>query len=926
MAAQEMQMAEKTTSQTAPWWRKALSIALEGLRTGFGLFIRPAPEEEVAVPEGERAETPPARPGASSLDAASLYQLSKGKKHKTNNDRRRNLRLRAATVDSTQVRAEKPQVKPAKKSVVRKKIAPVAKAAKKLRSVRMPVLAPVVAQGKPEPVKPVLAAAPPVPKAQPVPVLPKIPVAKPAFEASRKPLAAAPRTENPQPAAPMQTASRPSAKALPAPRVEATEPVRPELAHIAKVEVAPIFVPVQMPEPVAEPVAPPEPTAVPAPQIVAEPEPVPEALPQVAPEPAPEPVADVEIVEVAVEAATPEVAPEPAAEPEPSEEPIPEPISTEVDTASTISTAPEPVEMIVEEEYETVEPEPLPASETTAESAQPAVEESAQEEQEEIEMTAIFLDAVGLQAASDEAFEPVPDEKPLAEAEPTASPLAPAGETVAAEEPAPAPAAYDPSLETMEEMEVTQNSDPVHESVTPEPVEENATELIPETSGEVAPSDSEDSGDTEDVATPEPDDEQDDVPTDAAPADPVDAVDEAPSDIADEQSESVEPESGPSSEEEPSGTANEAVEQTGDETELVAAQTATEAVTESAEEQEPPAEEAFVQEDEAAPEEGREDAPEPVAEEETAEQMPAEAAVAVPVAAEPVAASAGDDGEDGEPTLDAVEAKPTHPMIRREISADAPFSLLVNQVYEGPLDLLLDLIRKQDIDIYDIPIARITQQFLSYVNQLKSTDVDTAGEFIYMASLLIHIKSKMLLPRAVVGSEDAAEDPRRELVERLLEHERFKNAAQMLLEKQMIEAATWTNPGVREFRDASAAEPEIAADTTDLVRIFREILDRARNRPVIDVEEDSVTVGQMMQYLSRRLTMEDKPVSLRRLLSHTKSERALIAMFLALLELVRMQAILLRQDLAFSEIFIKKHSGFEAAMNQTATSLEDEWR
>ena len=195
----------------------------------------------------------------------------------------------------------------------------------------------------------------------------------------------------------------------------------------------------------------------------------------------------------------------------------------------------------------------------------------------------------------------------------------------------------------------------------------------------------------------------------------------------------------------------------------------------------------------------------------------------------------------------------------------------MGQVYDGPLDLLLDLIRKQDIDIYDIPIARITAQFLAYVNQLKASDVDVAGEFIYTASLLIHIKSKMLLPRAPAGPDDAAEDPRRELVERLLEHERFKNAAQMLQQKQMLEAATWTNPGMREFKDDAAAEPEIAADTVDLVRIFRDILERARNRPVLDVEEDSVTVGQMIQFLARRLTMEDKPVALRRLLSHTRS-------------------------------------------------------
>jgi len=223
-------------------------------------------------------------------------------------------------------------------------------------------------------------------------------------------------------------------------------------------------------------------------------------------------------------------------------------------------------------------------------------------------------------------------------------------------------------------------------------------------------------------------------------------------------------------------------------------------------------------------------------------------------------------------------------------------------------------------------IAKITAQFLAYVNQLKAGDVDVAGEFIYIASLLIHIKSKMLLPRAPSGPEDAAEDPRRELVERLLEHERFKNAAQMLQQKQMLEAATWTNPGMREFKDDVAAEPEIAADTDDLVRIFRDVLDRIRTRPTFNVQEDSITVGQMIQFLARRLIMEDKPVALRKLLSHTKSERALVAMFLALLELVRLQAVLLRQDRAFSEIFVKKQDGFDAVMNESASNARDDWK
>jgi len=263
---------------------------------------------------------------------------------------------------------------------------------------------------------------------------------------------------------------------------------------------------------------------------------------------------------------------------------------------------------------------------------------------------------------------------------------------------------------------------------------------------------------------------------------------------------------------------------------------------------------------------------------------------------------------------------------RDEESENSPFSVSVGLVYDGPLDLLLDLIRKQDIDIYDIPIARITAQFLAYVNQLKATDVDVAGEFIYTASLLIHIKSKMLLPRAPGGPEEAAEDPRRELVERLLEHERFKNAAQMLQQKQMLEAATWTNPGFKEFKNDQGTEQEIAADTTDLVRIFREILERARSRPIINVEEDSVTVGQMIRFLGRRLTMEDKPVALRQLLSNTRSERALIAMFLALLELVRLQAVLLRQDRAFSDILVKKHTSFDAVINDGLANARDDWR
>ncbi len=271
----------------------------------------------------------------------------------------------------------------------------------------------------------------------------------------------------------------------------------------------------------------------------------------------------------------------------------------------------------------------------------------------------------------------------------------------------------------------------------------------------------------------------------------------------------------------------------------------------------------------------------------------------------------------------------------KEEASQSPFSVTVGRVYDGPFDLLLDLIRKQNIDIYDIPIARITAQFLDYTHHLKQTDVDAAGEFIYMASLLIHIKSRTLLPRdpSLRMGEADSEDPRRELVERLLEHERFKAAAQMLMQKQQIEAATWTNPGLRYFRREDALEDgdaedegrEIAADTVDLVRVFQEVLQRLKERPVLNVDEDAVTVAQMIDYVKRRLLLEDRPVSLRRLLHNTHTERAVISIFLAMLELVRLQAVLLHQPVAQGDILVKKAEGFDAVFGER-TAARDDWR
>jgi segregation and condensation protein A len=269
----------------------------------------------------------------------------------------------------------------------------------------------------------------------------------------------------------------------------------------------------------------------------------------------------------------------------------------------------------------------------------------------------------------------------------------------------------------------------------------------------------------------------------------------------------------------------------------------------------------------------------------------------------------------------AIAAKP----VAEHEENDFPFAVAVSDVYDGPLDLLLDLIRKQDIDIYDIPIAKITAQYLAYVEKIRQLDVNVAAEFIYMASVLIHIKSKMLLPRDPGAPSDTQEDPRSELVNRLLEHEKFKSAAQMLLQKQQIEEAVWSNPALKEFKDAEGTEAEIAADVIDLVKTFQMILDRAKSRPLIEVNEETVTVSQMIEYLRRRLSMEDRPLRLNQILNHVTSRTALICMFLALLELVRLQAIQVRQDRLFGEIAVRKHIHFDAVMNEQA-AVRDDWK
>jgi segregation and condensation protein A len=233
--------------------------------------------------------------------------------------------------------------------------------------------------------------------------------------------------------------------------------------------------------------------------------------------------------------------------------------------------------------------------------------------------------------------------------------------------------------------------------------------------------------------------------------------------------------------------------------------------------------------------------------------------------------------------------------------------------YQGPLDLLLDLIRKQQIDVRDIPIATITAQYLDYLEKAREMDMDVGSEFVYMAATLIHIKSKMLLPRdPVLENEGDGEDPRQELVERLLEHERFKNAAEMLQQKRLIEENVWSNPQIKAFLSADD-DPGLAITLFDLVKAFGEVLERAKNRPVYEVEDGDVTVADMVGYLRDRFVEvgEGKPVFILRIFERQTSRRAMIALFLAVLEMVRMQAVVVAQKDLFGEIALERHSRFD---------------
>ncbi len=228
------------------------------------------------------------------------------------------------------------------------------------------------------------------------------------------------------------------------------------------------------------------------------------------------------------------------------------------------------------------------------------------------------------------------------------------------------------------------------------------------------------------------------------------------------------------------------------------------------------------------------------------------------------------------------------------------------QIFEGPLDLLLHLIKKHELDIYDIPIALITQQYLDYLDLMQELDLEVAGEFLVMAATLIHIKSRTLLPRPDPTQEDPEEDPREALVRRLLEHQKFKAAAELLHEREIQRGAQWGRPDGR-VADivGEAQEPEIEVDLFSLMAAFRQVLARARQRPQVPLPAAQISIETRIAQLLARLS-ETEACGFEQLFEDVETRGGMIVTFLALLEMIRMRTVRVFQQGNFGPIRVYK--------------------
>jgi segregation and condensation protein A len=233
--------------------------------------------------------------------------------------------------------------------------------------------------------------------------------------------------------------------------------------------------------------------------------------------------------------------------------------------------------------------------------------------------------------------------------------------------------------------------------------------------------------------------------------------------------------------------------------------------------------------------------------------------------------------------------------------------------FEGPLDLLLHLIKKNELNIYDIPIALITQQYLDYLELMTELNLDTVGEFLVMAATLIHIKSRTLLPRPDPTQDDPEGDPREELIRRLLEHQKFKAAAELLHEKEIQRSAQWGRPdAVVNSVVGEAPEPEVEVDLFSLMAAFRQVLDRVKQRPKVMLPPEQIPIEARIEQLLHRLSTSEA-CGFEDLFEDVQTKPGVVVTFLALLEMIRLKLIRVFQQGNFGPIRIYKREHLDGA-------------
>ena len=230
------------------------------------------------------------------------------------------------------------------------------------------------------------------------------------------------------------------------------------------------------------------------------------------------------------------------------------------------------------------------------------------------------------------------------------------------------------------------------------------------------------------------------------------------------------------------------------------------------------------------------------------------------------------------------------------------------QNFEGPLDLLLHLIKKHEVNIYDIPIALVTRQYLEYIDLMQEMNLDVAGEFLVMAATLIHIKSRTLLPRPDPTQEDPQEDPREALIRRLLEHQKFKAAAELLHERETLRSAQWTRPDgpIAEIA-GEAPEPEVEVDLFSLISAFRSVVERAKQRPAMYLPAEQISIESRIDQLMARLS-ETEACGFEDLFADVQTRAGMIVTFLAMLEMIRLKLIRVFQTGAVGPIRVYKRA------------------